>query len=106
MIAAAQDARDGKVAVAFEPQAAPERIALLWKLGAAVTSGPLMDHPDYVQWVRQDLHAAVVAERDALAARVAMLEGALRDAVLWDGQDDEGVDAVWLARAEAALAKP
>lgn len=34
---------------------APDRIALRWELGAAVTSGPLMDHPDYTQYIRADL---------------------------------------------------
>ena len=33
---------------------APERIALRWTEGAAVASGPLMDHPDYTRYVRAD----------------------------------------------------
>ena len=46
----------------------PERIALRWEPGAAVTNGPLMDHPDYTQWVRADVAAAMVAaEREACA---------------------------------------
>lgn len=36
------------------------------------------DDPAGVRWVRQDLYTAVIAERDALAARVAELEAALR----------------------------
>lgn len=32
----------------------PDRIALRWEVGAAVTSGPLMDHPDYTQYIRRD----------------------------------------------------
>jgi len=44
------------------------------------------------------LHAIYALDRaDALAA-------ALREAITWDGQDDEGVDAVWLHDATAALA--
>jgi hypothetical protein len=47
----------------------PERIALRWQPGDAVTSGPLMDHPDFTQWVRADVAAAMVAaEREACAA--------------------------------------
>ena len=34
---------------------APKMIALRWQPGAAVTSGPLMDHPDYTRYVRQDM---------------------------------------------------
>ena len=33
---------------------APERIALKWTEGAAITSGPLMDHPEYTHYVRAD----------------------------------------------------
>jgi len=33
---------------------APERIAFRWEVGAAITSGPLMNHPDYVHYVRAD----------------------------------------------------
>ena len=36
----------------------PERIALRWVTGAAVTSGPLMTHPEYTQFVRADLAQA------------------------------------------------
>ena len=46
----------------------PERIALRWQPGAAATSGPLMDHPDYTQYIRADVVAAMVAaEREACA---------------------------------------
>ena len=46
----------------------PERIALRWQPGAAVTSGPLMDHPDFTQYIRADVAAAMVAaEREACA---------------------------------------
>ena len=33
---------------------APDRIAVRWEPGAAVTSGPLMTHPDYTRYVRED----------------------------------------------------
>jgi hypothetical protein len=33
---------------------APDRIAIRWTPGSAVTSGPLMDHPDYTRYVRED----------------------------------------------------
>jgi hypothetical protein len=33
----------------------PERIALRWEPGAAVTNGPLMTHPDYTRYVREDV---------------------------------------------------
>ena len=54
---------------------APERIALRWEPGAAVTNGPLMTHPDYTRYVREDVaqaaeKAAYVAGSDA-AWRVA-----------------------------------
>lgn len=47
---------------------APDRIALRWEVGAAVTSGPLMDHPDYTQYIRADLAtpAAMTPEVRAL----------------------------------------
>lgn len=43
---------------------APEKIALRWELGAAVTNGPLMTHPDYTRFVSADLCAdpALLAE--------------------------------------------
>jgi hypothetical protein len=45
---------------------APERIALRWQPG--VTSALLMGHPDYTQYVRADVAAAMVAaEREACA---------------------------------------
>ena len=45
----------------------PERIALRWQPG--VTSALLMGHPDYTQYVRADVAAAMVAaEREACAA--------------------------------------
>jgi hypothetical protein len=48
---------------------APERIALRWQPGAAVTNGPLMGHPDFTQYIRADVAAAMVAaEREACAA--------------------------------------
>ena len=47
---------------------APERIALRWQPGAAVTDGPLMDHPDYTQYIRADaVDAMLAAEREACA---------------------------------------
>ena len=68
---------------------APERIALRWELGAAVTSGPLMTHPDYTQYIRADLapDAALVAELlealatadDALTEAEAILGGEYGD---------------------------
>ena len=59
----------------------PERIALRWQPGAAVTNGPLMDHPDFTQYIRADVAAAMVAaEREACAALVdgAAFPGILR----------------------------
>ena len=41
---------------------APERIAMRWEPGAAVTNGPLMTHPEYTQYTRADLVEAMVAE--------------------------------------------
>lgn len=35
--------------------------------------------------------------------RCARLEKALREAMMWDGEDDHGVEAVWLRQARAAL---
>lgn len=52
---------------------APERIALRWLPGAAVTDGPLMDHPDYTQYIRADVVAGMIA-----ADREAWL-GAMKD---------------------------
>ena len=34
---------------------APERIAIRWEPGADVTNGPLMTHPDYTRYVREDV---------------------------------------------------
>lgn len=57
---------------------APEQIALRWELGAAVTSGPLMTHPDYTRYVREDaaftaddLRRAWEMGRDAALAEIA-----------------------------------
>ena len=41
---------------------APERIALPWELGKAVTKGPLMAHPDYTNYVRLDLYEELEAK--------------------------------------------
>ena len=50
---------------------APEWIALRWKLGVAVTSGPMMEHPDYTQYIRADaVDAMLAAERKACAVAV------------------------------------
>ena len=58
---------------------APDRIALRWELGAAVTSGPLMDHPDYTQYVRADLvRPAPLAEALAVPEVAALVEAAKR----------------------------
>jgi hypothetical protein len=35
-------------------EVAPDRIAIRWTPGIAVTSGPLMEHPDYTRYVRED----------------------------------------------------
>jgi len=52
----------------------PERIALRWEPGAAVTSGPLMEHPEYTRWVREDVaEAAVAAAVQAERARCAAM---------------------------------
>jgi hypothetical protein len=70
----------------------PERIALRWQPGAAVTNGPLMDHPDYTQWVRADVAAAMVAaEREAWTDDVAT----------WTGRAIASAAARATARADA-----
>lgn len=51
---------------------APERIAFRWEVGAAITSGPLMNHPDYVHYVRADRIEELEAK---LAKAVKALEG-------------------------------
>lgn len=58
---------------------APERIALRWELGAAVTSGPLMTHPDYTQYTRTDLAAAAEA-RARMEGWNAAIEAAAQEA--------------------------
>ena len=35
---------------------------------------------------------------------ITQLRDALKEAILWDGQDDDGVPAVWLDQANKALA--
>jgi hypothetical protein len=67
---------------------APERIAMRWEPGAAVCAGPLMNHPDYTQWVRDDLYAAAIARAER-AERLA---------------DDRKQHAVGFLREKAALA--
>lgn len=44
---------------------APDRIALRWRVGEAVTNGPLMRHPDYTRFLRED-GPTVTAYREAL----------------------------------------
>lgn len=44
---------------------APDRIALIWRHGYAVTSGPLLDHPDFVKFLRED-GPTITAYREAL----------------------------------------
>lgn len=42
-------------------------------------------------------------QHKAMQDRIGRLEKTLRKAIEWDGQDDEGVDAIWLKEAEEAL---
>lgn len=48
----------------------PDRIALRWEVGKAVTSGPLMDHPDYTQYIRADLARAPALEHVNETAKI------------------------------------
>ena len=61
---------------------APERIALRWEPGAAVTSGPLMQHPEYTPYTRADLAAEAEARArlDGWNAAIEAADG-LRDIV-------------------------
>ena len=55
-------------------------------------------------WDKEHYHRlSTERDRDALQAENKRLGQALREAVLWDGSDDEGVEAVWLPLARAAL---
>lgn len=54
---------------------APERIAFRWEVGAAITSGPLMNHPDYVHYVRAD-------RIEELEAKLERAENLLIDAMV------------------------
>ena len=71
----------------------PDRIALRWKPGAAVTQGPLFDHPDYTRWVREDvvakaheaqrqqMHADLLSQREAIKRAIWHIDrGELREA--------------------------
>ena len=62
---------------------APERIAFRWEVGAAITSGPLMNHPDYVHYVRADRIEELEAK---LAKAVEALE--LSDRAIMDTTND------------------
>jgi hypothetical protein len=52
----------------------------------------------------QELNTAN-AQIAALEARCDALAGALGEAIVWDGYDEDGVPAVWLDQADAALAQ-
>lgn len=60
---------------------APKVIALRWQPGAAVTNGPLMDHPDYTRYVRQDMTHPIEAAADAVERELADLRAKLAVAV-------------------------
>lgn len=47
----------------------PERIALRWEPGKAVTSGPLMQSKDYTHYIRADHAEALVRAAYEAAAR-------------------------------------
>lgn len=51
---------------------APECIALRWEPGAAVTSGPLMMHPDYTRYIRADATFTADDLRRAFAIAIEM----------------------------------
>jgi hypothetical protein len=54
---------------------------------------------------RQSATAPLEAQIAALEARCEALAGALGEAIVWDGYDEDGVPAVWLDQADAALAQ-
>lgn len=56
---------------------------------------------DFAIVVMRDLDQKIGA-KDAV---ISDLVEALKEAIEWDGADDEGVPAVWLDKAKAALAK-
>lgn len=60
---------------------APKMIALRWEPGAAVTSGPLMDHPDYIRYVRQDMTHPIEQAADAVERELTDLRAKLAVAV-------------------------
>ena len=58
----------------------PNRIALVWEPGAAVTSGPLMRHPDYAKFLHED-GPTVTAWKEALRTLGADPDSIAREAV-------------------------
>jgi len=55
---------------------------------------------------REQSTAPLEAQIAALQARCEALAGALGEAIVWDGYDEDGVPAVWLDQADAALSQP
>ena len=53
-------------------------------------------------WVCGSLRAAA-DEIERLRGHVRQLRSVIEDALMWDGADDTGVDAVWRESAEEAL---
>lgn len=63
---------------------APERLAMNRRhLLGRITSGPLMDHPNYQQYIREDIYEAVKAERDRLRRALRAMVGVAEFAE-WD----------------------
>jgi hypothetical protein len=53
----------------------------------------------------KQIEAEIAAHIAALEARCDALAGALGEAIVWDGYDEDGVPAVWLDQADAALSQ-
>jgi hypothetical protein len=86
---------------------APERIALRWIEGAAITSGPLMDHSDYTRYVRADRIEELEAENAMLKADKAKAVEALREIANEERLDHMNggfclTDGAWVSRATLA----
>ena len=72
-----------------------------WEVVITSSGDTLIDTPRY-RWSLGRLMSK--ADAHLIAAAPELLE-ALREAITWDGWDQEGVAAVWLEQAQAAIAK-